>query len=515
MSPHLTSFERACDRLRAILANPSVTLPVLLLLAITAVLPTSPADPDLFARVAMGRLVEATGSVPTIDPFAFSPKLPLWIDHEWLSGVVFWNVVSLWGDAGLITLKVVLICATTAFIVASARIASPSRNPSLFFLVLCLGQGIYSWGSTIRCQTFTYLFLAYQFFALVAHRQRNDHRYLLLIPVIAIAWVNLHGGYALGMTFLWLWTILSFIARRRPWFLVAVSALASTAPIFTPYGFLTFSRYLAHAVTMRRPTITEWAPLWQYPLLFAGLLVVIAILVVGISLTRNLRRHILPVGVIIYAIYCGISHLRFVTATVMVCAIFGGAYFDTLLQEARRRFPLRMERLERVMAVAAFGAITYCLATISRVSTQAATYKLNYSAYPVAAIQWLRDQKIEGRLLVDFNNGSFALWRLYPRMTVSMDGRYEEVYAPETNQLNSDALQLGTPESERALDILKPNYVLIHLASPSQEFAPQILSSWSVIYRDERYAIFGRLGAPGKSVTQEERVSSDMWQPLF
>lgn len=515
MSPYLTSFERACDRLREIFSLPSATLPVLLILAVAATLPTSPADPDLFARVALGRLVETTGNVPTIDPFAFSPKLPLWIDHEWLSGVIFWNVVSLFGDAGLVALKVVLVCATTSLIVAAARTASPGSTLNLFFLVLCLGQGIYSWGSTIRCQTFTYLFLAYQLLALVTHRERHLLRYLIPLPLLAIAWVNLHGGYALGMTFLWLWTLLSFVEGRRSWFLVAICVLASAAPFFTPYGFLTYSRCLLEALTMKRPTISEWAPLWHHPLLLGGLLAALAPLAVGVTLTRDTRRNILPLGVMAYSIYCGVSHLRFVTATVIVCAIFGGPYFRAFLAVAHQRFPLSLSRLERVMSVAAIGVVAFCLVTIARVSTRASTYRLDFSAYPVDAMQWLREQKIEGRLLVDFNNGSFALWRLYPHMTVSMDGRYEAVYAPETDQLNTDALRLGTPESERAVDLLKPTHALIHLSSPNQAFTPQILSSWSVIYRDERYAIFGRLGAPGKSGTQEERVSSDMWQPLF
>ena len=423
--------------------------------------------------------------------------------------------MSLWGDAGLIALKVILVCITTIFSVAAARIASPGIRPSLFFLLLCLAQGIYSWGSTIRCQTFTYLFLAYQFFALVVYRQRNNHSYLLPIPLISIAWVNLHGGYALGMTFLWLWTLLSFLEGRRSWFLVAVSTVASTAPFFTPYGFLTFSRCLVDAITMKRPTISEWAPLWHHPLLFGGLLVVIAILAAGIALTRDIRRHILPIGVLAYSIYCGISHLRFVTATVMVCAIFGGVYFDASLRKVRQRFPLRVERLERVVAVAALGVIILCVVTIVRAAARPSTYKLDYSAYPIAATQWLRDQKIEGKLLVDFNNGSFALWRLYPRMTVSMDGRYEAVYAPETDQLNTEALQLGTPQSERAIDVLQPTHALIHLSSPTQELTPSILSSWHVIYKDERYAVLRRANVGGNLEAHESHETTDIWQPLF
>ncbi len=199
----------------------------------------------------------------------------------------------------------------------------------------------------------------------------------------------------------------------------------------------------------------------------------------------------------------------------MVCAILGGVYVDAFLRKARQLFPLRVERLERVVTVAALGVIAFCVVTIARASARSSTYRLDYSAYPVAAIQWLRDQKIEGKLLVDFNNGSFALWRLYPRMTVSMDGRYEAVYAPETDQINTDALQLGTPRSERAINILQPTHALIHLSSTAEELAPSILSSWNVIHRDERYVILSRANFGGNSVAHESRGTTDIWQPLF
>ena len=46
------------------------------------------ADPDLFARVAMGRLIHTSMSIPMQDPFAYTPVKDIWIDHEWLSGLL-------------------------------------------------------------------------------------------------------------------------------------------------------------------------------------------------------------------------------------------------------------------------------------------------------------------------------------------------------------------------------------------------------------------------------------------
>ncbi len=512
MNTFVLKIGSLCDRLRVTFTRPSVTLATLLILAITATLPRSPADPDLFARVAMGRLVQTTGRVPMVDPFAFSPTLPIWVDHEWLSGVVFWSIASRWGDGGLILLKVALICLTTILIVRTTRVAASGTALNLFFLVICLGQGVYAWGSTIRCQTFTYLFLAYQLFALITHRERGTLRYVLTLPLLSIAWVNLHGGYALGMTFLWLWTLLSFTEGKRSWPLVGVATLSSAAPFFTPYGFITFLQYLLHALAMQRPSIAEWDPLWQHPPLFAGVLLLIGAIGYGVTRARDYRHNVVPLGMMLYGLYCGITHLRFVTASVLVCAVFGCRYFNLLVDDARRVFPLRLLRFERVLVLTGVFVVVMCLVTIARSSTRLATFSLDYSQYPVAAIQWLRDKGIEGRLLVDFNNGSFALWRLYPRMTISMDGRYEEVYSAESERLNSEALQLGTPESERALEILRPTHILISAHSD----VPQDMStSWSLIYKDQQYGILGHLSPTAPTPSNDAAPNKDMWSPLF
>jgi len=59
------------------------------------------ADPDLFARVAAGRMVSLTGWVAPEDPFSFTARPGLWIDHEWLSGFFFYELSQLGGDQAL------------------------------------------------------------------------------------------------------------------------------------------------------------------------------------------------------------------------------------------------------------------------------------------------------------------------------------------------------------------------------------------------------------------------------
>src|SRR4051812_27546204 len=55
-------------------------------------------DPDLWGRMAVGRLFFEHGGMPRRDPFSYSPSLPEWNDHEWLSGVFFYWVHDMLGE---------------------------------------------------------------------------------------------------------------------------------------------------------------------------------------------------------------------------------------------------------------------------------------------------------------------------------------------------------------------------------------------------------------------------------
>jgi hypothetical protein len=56
---------------------------LLLLLSLCAVNLLKPdGDPDVWARLAVGKLIVESGAVPDRDPFSYTETRPLWVDHE-------------------------------------------------------------------------------------------------------------------------------------------------------------------------------------------------------------------------------------------------------------------------------------------------------------------------------------------------------------------------------------------------------------------------------------------------
>lgn len=124
----------------------------------------------------------------------------------------------------------------------------------------------------------------------------------------------------------------------------------------------------------------------------------------------------------------------------MTVAVFGIVPVDALMQSIRPRLPAIPETWRRAAAVCAAVALMPLSLPVLQALAAPDRMQLSYEAYPVGALEWLRENREGGDVLVGFAEGSYALWRLHPRFLVSIDGRYEEVYPQSTVDLVFAAL---------------------------------------------------------------------------
>lgn len=508
-------FEQLCDRLRSLLKAPLFILWAIPLIITWRLLISSPVDPDLFARVAMGRLTLSLNYVPLKDPFAFTPTLPTWVDHEWLSGVVFYLIAAGLGDAGLIILKVALASLSVLCVVAASQRYSPEFAGRFVWITLCVLHAAAAWTSTVRCQAFTYLFIPMLYWAILEYRRERHILPLALSPILAIAWVNMHGGYALGCVLIALLVGIELIERRLSRGLLAIAAAWALAPIFTPYGLIEFVPFLVESLGMRRPGILEWLPLHSDGIAFA-LTVILAISILFGILTRRQPIDLFGLAVIFCSGYCAFRHLRFLPFFMITAAVFGGPYvqaaFDTLLS-LRPRLATATLRSGALVCITLIGVGALHLLVLI---ASPRTYKLNYANFPVGAVEWLRSNQTAGRLLVDFNAGSYALWRLYPNMKISVDGRYEACYPEETVRDNALAFRPDLAVGRAALERFEPTHILARRSDEVMNPETAFGNGWRVVYRDRDAVVLGQSGTDEKvERTERASVPGDMWSPRF
>ena len=247
-----------------------------------AVLRTN-ADPDLWGHVRFGLDLLRSHHLPSIDPYSFASDLA-WTNHEWLAELIIGAAYSSMGVAGLILIKTLVTVATFVVIASSlTRAPEPWRWPTAFLVLL----GIIPIALTVRPHLWTLLFLTLECRLLSgAPRQRY------WLPLIFVLWVNLHGGWIVGLGVLGLWSLMEMFepASRRPsmWLVLGVSAACAIATLCNPYGWHLWE-FLARTVRLSRPNIIEWLPIWRESL-GTVILWISGVVWVGVAMRGAQRR---------------------------------------------------------------------------------------------------------------------------------------------------------------------------------------------------------------------------------
>jgi hypothetical protein len=171
-------------------------------------------DGDLPRHLAMGRYVLQNGLPPSTDVFSYTNNGKPFAPHEWLTGLTFYGIYSLFGLNGIVILAAVLIAMTFTIVYAYGVSRTGIRLP-VFFLTI-FGAAISSLHWIVRPHLFTMLFLAI-WLVLTERLQQGEKIKLWLFPALMLLWANMHGEFIAGFLVLgaylagWGW---DFLFRR-------------------------------------------------------------------------------------------------------------------------------------------------------------------------------------------------------------------------------------------------------------------------------------------------------------
>ncbi len=218
---------------------------------------------DLWGRWSLPAVWLATGAFPYRDDFSYTAPGHPWVDHEWLSGVVFYAVMRATGEPGLTLLKAAAVAATVAPIFWTAR--RRGLSPLWPFAVLLAGLPRLESGflTTGRPQNVTFALFALVLALLEAVRHGGRASRLGWLVPLGLVWSNLHGGFLAGAGVTVLYGVGAAAAGRRgaarralPYLAAAAAMLATS--LVNPYGW----RYwpFMWATIRNKAMIDEWQP---------------------------------------------------------------------------------------------------------------------------------------------------------------------------------------------------------------------------------------------------------------
>jgi len=497
----------------------------LFLILLSYVLILTSADGDLWARLAVGKIYSQTGHVLMNDIFSYTPTKSIWIDHEWGSGVVFYQLVKNFGDKGLIFLQAMLMFAIFSIVSQIIKLNNDKKDISNlnlpFYLLLLFAFSI---GNCyiVRCQMFTFFFFTVWLYTLERIR-RGENRLLWIFPATSVIWANLHGGFVAGFGLLLIYALGEALNKRpfKKYLLILIPTVLVT--LINPYG-LKYWAYILEATTMSRLGITEWAPTdlllfekWKFFRIFLALIT--TGLLINFLRTKPKIRDLDFTKYILLSVtlFLALKHIKHQPFFVITAGSFLynefylmlnslGIWLTKLVGEKLASVYKKTIGIRDILLYSSL--IVLC---ILELITFPMTLKISASMFPLGSIELIKMNKLKGNLATVFHWGSYAAWKLYPNIYIAEDGRYEEVYPVSTHNL---VINLNYLANEKWFDLVRKHHTDILLldkrnVSYMAMHLPASRKEWKEVFSDEISAVFLPVDKVPKNLIVPKELSYD------
>jgi hypothetical protein len=466
---------------------PYVVALALLLLAIC--LPSLAAG-DFWWHLRTGQLIFTTHAVPHTDPFSFTAAGRPWVAHEWLSELLMYLLYRLGGYPPILLVFSAVTALAYGLMAWRSAGAPQTRIFALVMAVWCAHPTF-----SIRPQTFSLLLFALFYVLLDAHRRSGSVRPLMLLPPLMLLWVNLHGGYILGPVLILLFLAgaagdaLARLPGARP-FGAQAKALGLAAAVcvlvvpLNPNGVRLYA-YPFQTLDSRvmRALLMEWqSPDPRQPLFYPFFLLIGLCALALVARRKNLRSS----EVLVFAFFTGaaLHSMRFIALSALAAIpILAGISLaraqSPASQPSRARLPLEVAVL--VMAAGLTGGILHRALAGAPAEVR--------EHFPVAAVNFLEQHRLPGRIFNSYSFGGYLIWRLYPRYRVFVDGRADVYGGPLLTHFVE--IYKGEVNPRPVFDRLGVNTVIVE----PQAMVGALLSmghDWKRAYQDRVAVIYTR-----------------------
>lgn len=146
------------------------------------------------------------------------------INHHWLSGVVFY---ALWRSFGFGSLTLLYAALVTAAVLVMFFAAYRSAGIVIAAPLAALAIPLIAWRTDVRPESFTYFLIALTYLLLSEwHSGRLNPRWLYALPAILLLWVNLHIGFVFGFLLIGMFALKGPL---KPLLIPAVLSVAAAA----------------------------------------------------------------------------------------------------------------------------------------------------------------------------------------------------------------------------------------------------------------------------------------------
>ncbi|MEA3352174.1 MAG: hypothetical protein U9Q82_16340 [Chloroflexota bacterium] len=485
-------------------------------LAVFAMAARVSVDTDTWWHLRAGQWIWEHRTVPQQDHFSYTRAGEAWQYPGWLVEVPMYGIYQALGPGGLNLWTAAMV--TLAFWFVWQTLSGGSFLKAFVTILAATASGVY-WAA--RPYLVTFVLAAVYLWILEndrrtwhAHSQDNNRRglkRLWLLPLLMIIWANSHGGFAVGLILWGVYLVGALVdgsggvggrgskgagERGRVGALLFVGALMLLAVCINPSGPVML---LYPFKTMGIGALQDYIQEWQSPDFhqtqvqpFLWLLLLL-LGVLGVSKRRILWTDFLLVSGFAYL---GFMAGRNISLFALVAPMVLTRHAAPPLRSLGKRWgfqqpssgPVRVSRGKSILNWTLLGILILAAGVKSAlVYPPKENEKIFQQTLPIDAVEYLRQERPEGRIFNSYNWGGYLLWAL-PEYPVFVDGR-TDLYGDE---IVDQWVQVVAAEAgwQAVLDDWGVNLILLEPHRPL--VADLEAEGWRLLYEDEVAVVYGR-----------------------
>lgn len=108
--------------------------------------------------------------------------------------------------------------------------------------------------------------------------------------------------------------------------------------------------------------------------------------------------------------------------------------------------------------------------------------------------------------MVPFDWGAYVIWKLHPKVKISLDSRYEVAY-PDHVAAEQYSLYMGSDDWQELFSKYASDVILVHVNLHLANRLPDV-HGWKMVYKDKLWALYARDGIDLPMEQHPERVFS-------
>jgi hypothetical protein len=456
-------------------------------------------DGDFWWHLKAGEYILNTRSIPKTDFFSFTNYGRAWVAHEWLSEAIFYVIYSKFGFNVLIVIFAVLTA--LAFWIAFRRSES---HPLIGGSAALLGVWTVLPTIGVRPRVFTLLLSSVYLALLVRYARRGEGRHLWWLVPLMVLWVNLHGGFLIGLVLIGLtmvgipldaWANGEKLTSTSPQLKTLTMVLVGCmlAVLLNPHGIwiykFPFEIFLS---PIQQQTVNDWLSPNFHQSEAVPLILLILLTIAALALSPKRPR---PSDLVFFlaTLYMTLKSQRHMAILALVAVPMMADYLQNWVTaiSAGRMFSPVLSTTSNLRRKTTFYALLFLLPLF------AFAWKLNNTVFsaatqlaidaPVKAVEYLQQNQITGNTLTDPNIwGGYLIWKM-PSNPVYIDGRidmYGDEFVKEYLNIVFGFIDWREPFQRYGVQIV--------IVSPKSALGTGLRSAsdWQEVYKDEMAVVF-------------------------